>query len=92
MAARLYPWAPVHLLARHEFNSFAKARTIDVPVLYFSGWPDSFMPRADSRALFAQFRGPKLMVETGGGHHHAGFTYRADLYRGLKAFWPVKSE
>ncbi len=92
VAARLYPWAPVHLLARHEFNSFAKARTIDVPVLYFSGWPDSFMPRADSRALFAQFRGPKLMVETGGGHHHAGFTYRADLYRGLKAFWPVKSE
>lgn len=92
VAARLYPWAPVHLLARHEFNSLAKARTIDIPVLYFSGWPDPYMPRADARALFAQFRGPKLMVETGGGHHHSGFTHKADLYRGLKTFWPVKSE
>lgn len=90
VAARLYPWAPVRLLAQHEFNSFAKAGSIDSPVLYFSGWPDRMMPRADARALFAQFRGPKLMVETGGGHHHAGFTHRADLYRGLKTFWPVQ--
>jgi fermentation-respiration switch protein FrsA (DUF1100 family) len=91
VASRLYPWAPVHLLARHEFNSVAKARTIDLPVLYFSGWPDTYMPRADARALFAQFRGPKLMVETGGGHHHSGFTDPAGLYRGLKTFWPVET-
>jgi uncharacterized protein len=92
VAARLYPWAPVRLLARHEFNSFTRAATIEIPVLHFSGWPDPYMPRADARALFAQFRGPKLMVETGGGHHHSGFTHRADLYRGLKTFWPVQSE
>jgi pimeloyl-ACP methyl ester carboxylesterase len=89
VAARIYPWAPVRLLARHEFNSRAKASTINLPVLYFSGWPDSYMPRPDARALFDQFPGPKLMVETGGGHHHAGFTHQADLYRGLKTFWPL---
>jgi uncharacterized protein len=92
VAARLYPWAPVRLLATHEFNSFAKAAAIDIPVLHFSGWPDPYMPRTDARALFARFRGPKLMVETGGGHHHAGFTHRADLYRGLKTFWPVQRQ
>ena len=90
VAARLYPWAPVRLLARHEFNSLAKAKTIDLPVLHFYGWPDSMMPQADARVLFAQFRGPKLMVETGGGHHHAGFTHVPDLNRGLKTFWPVR--
>jgi pimeloyl-ACP methyl ester carboxylesterase len=91
VAARLYPWAPVHLLARHQFDSMTKARAIDLPVLYFSGWPDPYMPRADARALFAQFHGPKVLVETGGGHHHSGFTHLPDLYRGLKAFWPVES-
>lgn len=91
VASRLYPWAPVHLLAQHQFDSTEKARTIDLPVLYFSGWPDSYMPRADARALFARFRGPKLMVETGGGHHHAGFTHLPDLSRGLKTFWPVEA-
>jgi hypothetical protein len=89
VAGRIYPWAPVRLLARHEFNSAEKARAIGIPVLHFSGWPDSMMPRADARALFEQFRGPKRLVETGGGHHHSGFTYPADLHRGLRTFWPV---
>jgi pimeloyl-ACP methyl ester carboxylesterase len=89
VAARLYPWAPVHLLSTHQFNSVAKARSIEIPVLHFSGWPDSYIPRADARALFEQFRGPKQFVETGGGHHHSGFTDRGNLYRGLRMFWPV---
>jgi len=88
VAQRIYPWAPAKLLAQNQFNSLAKASALDVPVLYFSGWPDSYMPRADARVLFDQFRGPKRFVETGGGHHHSGFTDRADLYRGLKTFWP----
>lgn len=90
VAARIYPWAPARLLARNQFDSLSKARIIDLPVLYFSGWPDPYMPRTDARALFAQFRGPKLMVETGGGHHHSGFTSRADLFRGVNRFWPVE--
>jgi fermentation-respiration switch protein FrsA (DUF1100 family) len=90
VAARIYPWAPAHLLARNQFNSLAKARALAVPVLYFSGWPDTYMPRADARVLFDRFRGPKRFVETGGGHHHSGFTDRANLHRGLKAFWPPR--
>lgn len=41
VAARLYPWAPVRLLARHEFNSFQKASTIDIPVPALHTWPIS---------------------------------------------------
>jgi fermentation-respiration switch protein FrsA (DUF1100 family) len=90
VAKRIYPWAPAHLLAQNQFDSAAKARTIDVPVLHFSGWPDSMMPRPDARALSDHFRGPTQFVETGGGHHHSGFTHRADLYRGLNRFWPQR--
>ena len=91
VAAQIYPWAPARRLAQNQFNSVAKATTIDIPVLQFSGWPDSMMPRADARVLFDQFRGPKRFVITGGGHHHSGFTDRAGLSRGLKMFWPVEA-
>ncbi|MBY0496068.1 MAG: alpha/beta hydrolase [Cyanobacteria bacterium] len=91
VAERIYPWAPARLLAQNHFNSAAKAETIIAPVLYFSGWPDTYMPRADARVLFDRFRGPKRFVETGGGHHHSGFTSAPDLYRGLTMFWPVEN-
>jgi fermentation-respiration switch protein FrsA (DUF1100 family) len=90
VAKRIYPWAPAHLLARNQFDSVAKAKTIDIPVLHFSGWPDSMMPRTDARVLYDQFRGPRQFVETGGGHHHSGFTHDVDLYRGLNRFWPQR--
>ena len=90
VAGRIYPWAPAHLLEENLFDSVTKAASIDLPVLYFSGWPDTYMPRADARMLFDQFRGPKQFVETGGGHHHSGFTDRSALNRGLKTFWPVE--
>lgn len=91
VAARVYPWAPVRLLGSYEFDSFAKAATIDLPVVMFHGWPDSYMRQSDARVLLGQFRGQKLMVKTGGGHHHAGFVDSAVLYRALAKFWPPKA-
>jgi pimeloyl-ACP methyl ester carboxylesterase len=73
VAARVYPWAPARLLSSYQFNSYAKASAIDLPVVMFHGWPDSYMRQSDARLLLEQFRGPKLMAKTGGGHHHAGF-------------------
>jgi pimeloyl-ACP methyl ester carboxylesterase len=88
VASRVYPWAPARILARYEFDSFAKASTIDLPVVLFHGWPDSYMRQSDARNLLEQFRGQRLMVKTGGGHHHAGFVDSAALYRSLARFWP----
>jgi fermentation-respiration switch protein FrsA (DUF1100 family) len=91
VAARVYPWAPVRLLGSYEFDSFAKATTIDLPVVMFHGWPDSYMRQSDARILLGRFRGKKLLVKTGGGHHHAGFVDSAVLYRALAEFWPPKA-
>jgi len=87
VASRVYPWAPARLLSSYQFDSFAKASTIDLPVLMFHGWQDSYMRRSDARRLLAQFKGPKLMAQTGGGHHHAGFDDSAVLYRAMATFW-----
>lgn len=91
VAARVYPWAPVRMLGSYEFDSFAKAATISLPVVVFHGWPDSYMRPSDARVLLERFRGRKLMVTTGGGHHHAGFDDAAMLYRALTKFWPPKA-
>jgi pimeloyl-ACP methyl ester carboxylesterase len=91
VAARVYPWAPVRLLGSYHFDSFAKATTIDLPVVMFHGWPDSYMRQSDARLLLGQFRGRKLLVNTGGGHHHAGFVDSAALYRALATFWPPQA-
>ena len=36
---------------------------------------------------YEAFQGRKVMIATGGGHHHAGFVDVAALNRALRAFW-----
>ena len=55
VAARVYPWAPARLLSSYQFDSFTKASTIDLPVVMFHGWPDSYMRQSDARRLLEQF-------------------------------------
>lgn len=87
--ARVYPFAPVRLLARHRFDAGAKASSIAVPVVIFFAVRDQYMPLTEARLLFQKFRGRKVMVETGGGHHHAGFIHVAELKRVLAVYWPA---
>ena len=91
VAGRVYPWAPASLLSTYQFDSLAKASRIDLPVVMFHGWQDSYIRLADAQILLEQFRGRKLMVKTAGGHHHAGFVDPAALYRALAKFWPSKA-
>lgn len=89
VGSRLFPWAPVRLLARHRFDARARAPLVDVPVVVVHGYPDRMMRPSNTRSLLQAFRGPKRLVETGGGHHHAGFTDVPSLYRAMREFWPV---
>jgi pimeloyl-ACP methyl ester carboxylesterase len=91
VAARLFPWAPVRLLLRCRFDNLLKARVLDLPVILFYGMNDGFVPLSDARSMFQEFRGPKLMVSTGGGHHHSGFVNVSQLYQALAAFWPPET-
>ena len=86
--ARVYPFAPVRWLATHQFDAAAKANAISLPVVTVFGSRDQYMPLTDARALFEKFQGPKVMIQTAGGHHHSGFIHIAELSRALARFWP----
>jgi hypothetical protein len=86
--AVLYPWAPVHLLATNRFASIEKIARIRVPVVLVHATNDRFVPLAAGRRLFSRIPGPKLMLETGGGHTRAGFSPVAELAEALSRFWP----
>jgi fermentation-respiration switch protein FrsA (DUF1100 family) len=87
-AARLYPWAPARWLSHYQFDSRGKAGRITAPVMMIHGSGDRYLPMADARSMLGEFRGPTLLVRTGGGHHASGFVTLGDTYRGLKQFWP----
>ena len=86
---RLYPWAPVALLASNRFDSLSRIPAIDVPVLVVHSLRDRFVPIDAGRALYAAATSRKLMLETGGGHNSAGFSPIDDLAQAMEAMWPA---
>ena len=87
-ASRIYPWAPVRLLASQRFDSMGKAPQVTVPVLQVHGLRDWLMPIEGARALFERFPGRKVMLELNGRHNDVGFADDA-LSRALGEFWPL---
>jgi pimeloyl-ACP methyl ester carboxylesterase len=88
-AERLYPWAPVRLLASNRFDSLAKAGRVRVPVVLAHGLNDRLIPIEAARQLFERFPGPKVMLETYGGHNRAGLAEGDSLADALSRFWAI---
>jgi uncharacterized protein len=64
--ARLFPSQIVH----QRFDSLTKVKQLQIPVLYFHGTADNFIPDWMSTALYAATPQPKqIMLVTGGGHN-----------------------
>lgn len=62
VAAGIYPFAPVHLLARDRFDSIAKISRIGAPLLVLHGERDRVVPIDLGRRLFEAAVSPKRGV------------------------------
>jgi uncharacterized protein len=69
--AELYPYVPVHWLARIHFASIDKIGRVSLPKLFIHGRDDSVVPISHGRRLFAAARPPKEFAEVVGGHTDA---------------------
>ena len=90
MGERIYPWVPVRYLAANRFDSVGKADRVRAPAIVVHALDDRFVPIDAARAVFARLSGPKLMVETRGGHNGAGFSPVSELRDALATFWPLQ--
>ncbi len=86
IAAGMYPFLPVRLLARFEYNTIDYIREISCPVLVIHSPDDEIIPYENGQKLFAAANEPKLFLELTGGHNE-GFLLAAKEYKdGLREF------
>lgn len=86
LAAELYPWLPVRLLARLRFNTRECLERVTAPVLVIHSRDDEIIPYAHGQRLFEAAREPKRMLELR-GDHNGGFWVSREVYEsGLRAF------
>ena len=65
-----YPFLPVHILLKDEFDSESKIADIKMPLLILHGDSDSIVPMQLSKKLFAIAHQPKRYIEYPGLHHN----------------------
>jgi fermentation-respiration switch protein FrsA (DUF1100 family) len=74
LAETIYPFLPVHALARIRYDSLARLAHIAAPVLILHSPEDEIVPYAHAERLYAAARGRKRLVQLAGGHND-GFVY-----------------
>ncbi|MCE9545611.1 MAG: alpha/beta hydrolase [Planctomycetia bacterium] len=70
VAAKFFPWLPVHLLMRNRYDSLSKIGDYHGPLLMSHGDADSFIPFALSQKLFAAANEPKEFFAERGRDHN----------------------
>jgi len=68
---RRYPFLPIRLIIRNPFESIAKIKDVDSPVLFLHSPDDEIIPYDEGRRLYDAARQPKTFVDVKGGHIYA---------------------
>jgi hypothetical protein len=86
IAGTLYPYLPVKLLLRFQYNTAAYLRGVNCPVLIVHSRDDEIMPFSQGRHLFDIAKEPKHFLEITGTHNE-GFIASGKHYEaGLNGF------
>jgi len=86
IAAGLYPYLPVRLLLRFEYNTAEYLGEVDCPVLIVHSRDDEIMPFNHGQRLFESAKEPKKFLEIT-GTHNSGFITSGKRYEdGLHTF------
>ncbi len=86
IAAKLYPFLPVRLISRYDYNSAKKIGNVNTPVLVIHSSNDEMVPFSHGQKLFDLAREPKQFLEISGSHNE-GFMISGKKYQaGLETF------
>ncbi len=86
IAATLYPYLPVRLLLRFEYNTAECLGRVNCPVLIVHSGDDEIMPFSHGWQLFEMAKEPKEFLEITGTHNEGFITSGKGYEQGLNAF------
>ena len=86
MGAKLYPYMPVRVLSRFQYDARKALQSVSCPVLIVHSPHDDIIPYENGQKLYSSAREPKKFLEIRGGHNE-GFLVSGRIYReGISKF------
>lgn len=92
LAAQLYPFLPVRLLARFQYSTIDYLQSITCPVLVAHSPQDEIVPFSHGQALFQAASSPKQFLRLQGGHNEGFIFTRKEWILMLDEFINARSE
>ncbi|SEL44410.1 alpha/beta hydrolase [Nitrosovibrio tenuis] len=86
MGAKLYPFLPVRLLSRFEYNTLESLRSVTSPVFVAHSPSDEIVPFTQGQALYEAAPHPKQFLELQGGHNNGFIFMRKEWADALDEF------
>lgn len=86
VASTLYPYLPVKLFLRFEYNTAKYVSRVSCPVLIVHSRDDELMPFSHGQQLFETAGDPKAFLEISGTHNEGFITSGEHYGQGLNAF------
>jgi fermentation-respiration switch protein FrsA (DUF1100 family) len=81
-----YPFVPLRLLMRSDFDSIRTIGQLSMPLLFLHGRHDQVIPLREGQRLYAAARAPKVFVELNGGHVDAIEKDGAEFENAVRTF------
>ena len=86
MAEKIYPFLPVHLIARFNYNTLESLQSITNPVFVAHSPQDEVVPFEHGHNLFQAAAEPKQFLELQGGHNNGFIFMQESWVKALGAF------
>jgi uncharacterized protein len=85
VAKRHYPFLPIRLMLRHQFDSVGRAPKIQAPLLCLAAQRDEVIPSSHARKLYDAWGGEKRWIELEGAGHNSTDGV-PDFWQSVRAF------
>jgi len=86
IGSHYYPWLPVRLFSRFDYNTLEAVKQVKCPVLVIHSPDDDIVPYKFGQQIFAAANEPKQFANLKGTHNE-GFFDNAELYEKIWRDW-----
>jgi len=86
MGKRIYPYLPVSLISRYNFNTKKYIKAIHCPVLVAHSFNDNIIPYEEGQDIYNTAPYPKQFLKMQGGHNDGFLVSGKEYVSGLESF------